>query len=129
LRNRTDRGFTLLEVIFAVAILGIGLVTILGLEIKTIGLQRSSNRMIQATLLAQAKLTEKIMEISEQTSPTLYYEEGDFDQGPEGYHWEYTLSTTEADTLYRIDLMVTWDPEDKKNHSVRLESFVNVRSS
>jgi prepilin-type N-terminal cleavage/methylation domain-containing protein len=44
LQDRNERGFTLLEVIFAVAILGMSLVALLGLQIKTIRLQQISNR-------------------------------------------------------------------------------------
>ena len=125
-----DKGFTLMEVIFAVAIMGISLITLLGLQIKTIRLQQVSNRTEEATLLAQEKITRKMLEITSNPSLAQYFEEGDFEEEEfESYHWEYTLSTTEVDSLFRIDLMVSWNPEDKENNSVTLSSFVTMKAA
>jgi len=125
-----DKGFTLMEVIFAVAIMGISLVTLLGLQIKTIRLQQVSNRIEEATLLAQEMITRKMLEITSNPSLAQYFEEGDFEEEEfESYHWEYTLSTTEADSLFRIDLTVSWNPEDKETNSVTLSSFVTMKAA
>ncbi len=126
---KSSQGFTLLEVLAAVAILGISLVTIIGLQINTIRLQKVANRTTVATLLAQEKMNELLTEISREESPSLYFDEGDFEEGFEIYHWEYTLATTPADTLYRIDLLVYWDPEDKESNSITLNTFVAVEES
>ena len=53
-----DNGFTLLEVLIALAIVGIALVTLIGLETRTILLAERQQRVTQATLLAQGKMTE-----------------------------------------------------------------------
>ncbi len=127
--NDGDQGFTLMEVIFAVAILGISMVTLLGLEIKTIRLQQLAERTTVSTLLAKEKMIEKMDEIAEQSSPSLYFDEGEFEADEyKNYGWEYRLSTTEADTLYRIDLKVYWDPDDRETSAVNLSSFVKVDS-
>jgi Tfp pilus assembly protein PilV len=119
-----------MEVIFAVAILGISMVTLLGLEIKTIRLQQIAERTTVATMLAKAKMIEKMAEIGQEPSPSLYFNEGDFEEEAyEYYHWEYTLSTTEADTLYRIDLTVFWDADHKATSSVTFSSFIKVAAS
>lgn len=124
--RKNPQGFTFIEILVAVAILGIALVTIVGLEIKTIRLQQISDRTTVATLLAQEKLTDKMIEISSNPSPSLYFEEGDFEEDYEDYHWEYTLSTTQADDLYRIDFVTYWGDEDKETNSVTLTSFIYV---
>ncbi len=127
LQDRNERGFTLLEVIVAVAILGMSLVTLLGLQIKTIRLQQISNRTTVATLLAQEKITEKMIEIGESESPPFYSESGEFeDETFEQYGWEYTVTATEAVTLFRIDLTVFWDEKDKTAQGVTLSSFVST---
>ncbi len=129
MRDKDEGGFTLLEVIFAVAILGMSLVTILGLQIKTIRLQQISNRTTVATLLAQEKMTEKMIEIGESESPPFYSESGEFeDEAYNQYGWEYTVTATEAATLYRIDLTVFWDDGNKPAHGVTLSSFVSTGS-
>lgn len=128
-RNKGDQGFTLMEVIFAVAILGISMVTLLALEIKTIRLQQLSERTTISTLLAKEKMIEKMDEIADQASPSLYFDEGEFESEEyKSYGWEYRLSTTEADTLYRIDLKVYWDPDKRETSAVNLSSFVRVDS-
>jgi len=125
-----DNGFTLMEVIFAVAIMGIALVTLLNLQVKTIRLQQVTNRTEEATLLAQEMITRKMLEITSSPSMPQYFEEGDFEQEEfASYHWEYTLSTTDADSLFRIDLTVSWNPEDKENNSVTLSSFVTMKAA
>lgn len=128
MNENNDRGFTFIEILVAVAILGISLVTLVGLEIKTIRLQQIANRTTVAALLAQKTLTDKIREISEEASPSLYFDEGDFEEEYGDYHWEYTVTATPADTLYRIDLTVSWDPEDKEGSSVTLTSFIATES-
>ncbi len=135
MRKTEDKGFTLMEVIFAVAIIGISLVTLLGLQIKTIRLQQVSNRTEEATLLAQEMMTLKMIKITSNPSMPQYFEEGDFEEEEseekafESYHWEYTLSTTEADSLFRIDLTVSWNPDDKENNSITLSSFVTMKAA
>ena len=128
-RKTAGQGFTLIEVLFAVAIIGISMVTLVGLELKTIRLQQISNRITTASLLAEEKLTEVMTEISGTTSPSLYTDQGDFEED-EDYHWEYALVTVPvADNLYRIDLTVYWDPENKEENSVTLNSFIATGGS
>jgi prepilin-type N-terminal cleavage/methylation domain-containing protein len=124
--TKNDHGFTLLEILAAVAILGISLVTIIGLQVKTIRLQQVSNRTTIATLLAQEMITEKLTELETYTSPPFYFEEGEFeDEEYESYGWEYTISTLPfADDLYMLDLIVYWNPEEKETQSVTLTTFI-----
>jgi general secretion pathway protein I len=129
LKAGRNSGFTLIEIIFAVAIVGIALIPLIGLQIKTIHLQQVTDRIEEATLLAQEKMTEKMLEITSNPSVSQYYDEGDFEEDFDTYHWEYTLSTTDADSLLRIDLTVFWNQEDKKNHSITLSSFVTIKAS
>ena len=133
---KSDQGFTLLEILAAVAIMGISLVTIIGLQVKTIRLQQVSNRTTIATLLAQEKLNEKIMEmrINKYTSPPFYFEEGSFDDEEgaldetyKNYAWEYTISALpNADDLYIMELSVNWNPEAKEGNSVTLTTFIQM---
>ena len=124
LRDEAIRGFTLLEVLAAVAILGVSLVAVIALHVRTIRAQQIADRTTTATLLASETLQQTIAEIKEQGSPSLSYDEGDYGEGYEAYHWEYTLSTTPAQDLYRIDLTTYWDADHKETSSVTLTSFV-----
>ncbi|MGQ0554700.1 MAG: prepilin-type N-terminal cleavage/methylation domain-containing protein [Nitrospiraceae bacterium] len=59
--HRTDlneNGFTLLEVLLAIALLAIALPILLGLRNFDLGLQERASELTAATLLAQEKLLE-----------------------------------------------------------------------
>ena len=56
--TRRRAGFTLLEVLVAVAVLGLGLVSLLGLHVRNLALLERDQRITDATLLARALMTE-----------------------------------------------------------------------
>jgi general secretion pathway protein I len=75
-RGHGGAGFTLLEVLVAVAILGIALVSLLGLHVKNLALVDRDRRVTEATLLAQARMTE----IETGPPPELGLTRGDFQE-------------------------------------------------
>lgn len=56
--NRADKGFTLLEIAIAVAILGIVVASLLGLFAQSLFASKFSKEITAATLLAQEKIEE-----------------------------------------------------------------------
>ncbi len=73
--KRGVAGFTLLEVLVAVAVLGLGLISLLGLHVRNLDLLDRDQRMTDATLLARQIMTEAELE----GFPDIGREEGDFD--------------------------------------------------
>lgn len=70
------RGFTLLEVLVAVAILGVALVSLLGLHVRNLALLARDQRVTTATLLAQGLMAE----VEARPLPDLGLERGDFEE-------------------------------------------------
>lgn len=86
--RRGSAGFTLLEVLVAVAVLGLALVSLLGLHVRNLALIERDQRMTDATLLARQIMTEAETE----GFPDLGHQNGDFEAWyPERYpdlRWE-----------------------------------------
>jgi len=106
-----NRGFTLLEVMIAVAILAIALTTLLGSQSQSVFFANSAKFETMAALLAQSKMSE----ITIQAADSLSSDSGDFGEDYPGYAWEATVSDVSieglgavSDYLKQIDLAVTW---------------------
>jgi len=119
-----NRGFTLLEVMIAVAILAIALTTLLGSQSQSVSFANSAKFETMAALLAQSKMSE----ITIQAADSLSSDSGDFGDDYPGYRWESTVSNvsiegldTIADYLKQIDLAVTWGPF---SYNIRLYHYV-----
>lgn len=116
------RGFTLLEVMIALAIIAIALVTLLGLGNRSIGVNARLQRLTQATLLAQEKMTE--LEVSaEDGRSELQEEQGTFAAPFEGYRWRTSFAETPLAQVSMVTVTVAWG-EEARNEMVDLTSFV-----
>ncbi len=116
-----DNGFTLLEVMIALAIVGIALVTLIGLETRTVQLAERQQRVTQATLLAQGKMTE--IETGAQSLSGLSGREGTFEAPFELYRWSVTLEGTPLPSIEMVTVTVAWG-EESRNEQVDLTSFL-----
>ena len=101
-RNRTG-GFTLMEVMVAVAILAIALVSIFQLQSQSISMSTDSRFMTTAALLAQTKMVEV------ETASTLSdkSESGDFGLDYPQYTWRLDISDTQLPQFKKIEITVT----------------------
>ena len=123
LRAGHDRGFTLLEVMIALAIIGIALVTLLGLETRTIQLAERQQRVTQATLLAQEKMTE--IEIGEQSRSVLGEREELFESPFDLYRWSIATEPTPLPAIEMVTVTVTWGKAGS-TEQVELTSFLET---
>ena len=124
LRNCGDKGFTLLEVMIAVALIAIALTTLLGSQSQSVSFANSAKFETMAALLAQSKMSE----IAVQDRDELNSGSGDFGEDYPGYAWEVTVSDISiegveniSDYLKQVDLTVTWGVF---NYNVRLYQYV-----
>jgi prepilin-type N-terminal cleavage/methylation domain-containing protein len=63
IKSLNSEGFTLMEVMVAVAILAIGLIGLLSLQNQTVALSQASKNLTIAALIAKEAFTEKELEI------------------------------------------------------------------
>lgn len=120
MRKRGSHGFTLLEVMVAVAILAIVLVSLLGLKNRGTQDVMFSEHITTATLLAKRMMTETLL-----TTPIVQKEdEGEFPEEEfKGYTWKMTISPSEIEkTLMEVRVAVLWK-EGERQEQVELVSY------
>ncbi|MBI4228703.1 MAG: prepilin-type N-terminal cleavage/methylation domain-containing protein [Deltaproteobacteria bacterium] len=114
----SNRGFTLLEVLVAVAILGAGLAVLLGAVNRNLIMASQSKNLSIAGLLAQRRLAE----IELEGYPEIREEQGQFEEAPE-FRWFLSVRPFEIsnlDTKIRIIILrITWD-DGKKDFQVSM---------
>jgi general secretion pathway protein I len=105
LRTPNSTGFTLLEVMVAVSIMALVLVTLLGLKNKNMQDVMLADHMTTATLLAKRLMTEMIL-----FKPRLPQEdEGEFSEDEfKGYAWKKTVSFTPLTQIMEVRIAVLW---------------------
>ncbi|MBW2644846.1 MAG: type II secretion system minor pseudopilin GspI [Deltaproteobacteria bacterium] len=101
-------GFTLLEVMVAMAILAIALVAVFRSQAQSISIANEARLATTASFLAQSKMAEIESMGVEGT-------DGDFGEDFSNYRWEVSTSDTELKDLTKVKLIVTW----KKGNFVR----------
>jgi general secretion pathway protein I len=123
-KNQCNKGFTLLEVIIAVAIIAIALTTLLGSQSQSVSFANSAKFETMAALLAQSKMSEIVI----QEADSLFSDSGDFGDDYPGYAWDVTISDISiegvnsiSDYLKQVDLTVTWGVF---SYNVRLYHYV-----
>jgi general secretion pathway protein I len=101
-KNVGAKGFTLLEVLVAVAILAIAMVAILKANVQSLDTLTKSRETSTASLLAASKLAE-----IEAAGVANWSElRGDFGEDYPDYIWEVETSSTEVEGLVRLVVVV-----------------------
>ena len=130
-KNGSMTGFTLLEVMIAIAILAIALTVLLGNQGQSIRLAEESNFAFNVSLLLRDKLSELMASEEELTSA-----EGDFGEDYPGYFWslevddpdftEYPALEGTEQFLQQVDLRV-FTSDERKSVQVRRLKLVGTK--
>jgi len=102
-RQPPTKGFTLLEVMIAMAILAIALVAVFQSQSQSISMAGDSRFLTTAALLAQSKMTE----IEAVDMMNVKTGNGDFGEGFPDYIWSVEAKDTELANVKKIELTVT----------------------
>jgi len=115
-------GFTLLEVLIAMAIMAIVLVSVYRLHSQTLSMATANRFYTQAPLLAQSKMAQ----LEAMASDSISGDSGDFGDTFPGYGWSISTEDVSseilgeaAENLKRIDVTVTLN-ENEYEYTVRL---------
>ena len=100
------RGFTLLEIMVALAIIGVAFVALLGLRNRDIVLHERGRAMIQATALAQQRMGDALVG----EYPGLGTSEGRFDEEHSRFAWRQEVQPTPFEFVREVRVSVFWDP-------------------
>jgi len=118
-----QRGFTLLEVMIAMAILATVIVSLLGLQNRSVKDVAKAERITTATLLAKRMMTETLIK-----KPLLLAEEeGEFSVEVFGdvykdYHWKKMVTATPIPQVMEVRVAVLWK-EGSRDEMVELVSY------
>lgn len=127
-----ERGFTLLEVLLAVAILAIALPVLLGLRNFDLELQSRSMELTTATLLAQEKLLETELSgafpIGESTGEFQTAAPGVQSSIQEtnraaGYRWKRNIMPTPLELIREVRIQISW-PRGMQDETLEVSTYV-----
>jgi len=123
MKNDKCSGFTLLEVMVAIAIIAIALTAVLGSQSQSLSLASEAKFSTTAAFLAQGKMAE----IEAEKVEDLASDSGDFGEDFPGYGWELSVNDVTfdepegvSDHLKQIDLTVSWEDHDEYEYRLRL---------
>lgn len=120
--RQCNKGFSLLEVMIALAIVAIALVSLLGLSNRSIMAQDKVQRLTQATLLAQQLMSEEELDVGKKR---LNWEDREdvFAEPFETFRWQISYQETLISRVKQVTVRVLWGSPDK-NEQVTLVSFL-----
>ena len=120
-RLQSEEGVTLLEVMVAVAVASIALISFISLVIYSLEMEDYSRKMTEATLIADNRLKE----IERTGYPEIGQTEGLVDENePSGFRYRLSVKETPIENVREVELEILWD---KKKGSLRMTSFVARR--
>jgi general secretion pathway protein I len=129
----TQRGFILLDVLLALAVLAIALPVLLGLASRDIELLGHARALTAATLLAQ----EKLFESEAEGFPPVGLQTGDFqlpsshglaseqqiDDRRRAFRWTRTVDATALEDVREVRVRISW-PRGRLEEMVEVTSYV-----
>ncbi len=94
------KGFTLLEIMVALAILAVGMLSLIGAQGNALRASGRAENIQTATLLARQKMTEKMIEIQKEMGKGSFPDDSKNDQGTfdppwDRYRWEFAVRKVE----------------------------------
>lgn len=115
-----EEGFTLLEVMIALAVVGTALVVLIGLGNRSIFAQERIQCLSQGVMLAQRAMSE--VEVGSRRGGSFGESKVPFDPPFEEYSWSVSYEDAPIPAVRLVRVVVAWG--EKVDQSVELVSFV-----
>ena len=131
-RLADKHGFTLLEVLIAIAILALALPVLLGLRNFDLDLHARAGDITAATLLAQEKLIEAELSpafpLGETSGdflnpPIGYQALGDISNRADKYRWKRIVTTTPLNAVREVKIQILWQ-EGASDEVLEVSTYV-----
>ncbi len=123
LKGSEQRAFTLLEIMIALAIVGVAMVALLSLGNRSIGVHDRLQHLTQATLLAQQKMAESELEARRDGVAQMADSAGAFAEPFTDYQWRIEINNTPLPAVQMVTVTVLWG-EEERNEAVDVTSFL-----
>ena len=130
-------GFTLLEVLIAIAILALALPVLLGLRNFDLDLHARAGDITAATLLAQEKLIEAELSpafpLGETSGdflnpPIGYQALGDISNRADKYRWKRIVTTTPLNAVREVKIQILWQ-EGASDEVLEVSTYVFMQGT
>ena len=126
MKNPDQRGFTLIEVVVAMAILGIGMLAVF----KTIGDTVHNVDELRDRSFAEWVADNRITEVRiSGEMPSVDETAGEAEFAGRQWHWVTKVSQTQVQGLRRIDVSVRRDADPENSSIVTLSGFVGATAT
>ena len=126
-KNFGPAGFTLLEVMVALAIIAIALTAVLGSQSQSLSLASEAKFRTTAAFLAQGKMAE----IEAEKPEDFTSDSGDFGENFPGYRWDLSVNDVTfdepegvSDHLKQINLSISWGKDGRYRYGLKLYRLV-----
>ena len=126
LRSRRSAGFSLIEAVIAMAILGVGLLALAAMQLHAMQGGASGRRASEAAAIAQTRM--ELLQRATWTSIaptggwTTAVTQGSSGQSADTYDVVWRIADVVVGSTRSIDVRVSWDEPDRPNRSVALSS-------
>lgn len=120
-RRRDVHGFSLLEVMVALAVIAFAFVGLLSLHARNISAVARDQDLTRATLLARELVSQLQFQVLTNGLQNLGDDRGTFEGYPR-YHWERQVIPTGLDEMREVVVRVIWD--ERNPHQCELLYFV-----
>ena len=123
LKRKPSSGFTLLEIMVALAVIAIALVSLLALGNRSLDIHGRLQKITVATLLAQQKMTETEHQASRSGIAVITANQGEFEKPNDIYSWQRTVAETPLPAVKMVTVTVLWGAAEE-NERVDVTSFL-----
>lgn len=118
---RSEKGTTLLEVMIAVAVASIALISFISLVLHSLEMEDYARKTTEATLIAE----DRLKEIERAGYPEVGDSEGLIDENDSsGFTYRLSVKETPIDSVREVEMEILWD---NKKGSVRMNSLLFKR--